>query len=294
MRHLVAFFVLGGLLFALTRGMEGCEERERPRLVVNVGTDAPAADVERAIDQAVLFHEALARGAALTDPVVRAQLAAHMGLTPDTAPGTREIELARALDLGVARADPSIRERLAFQAFQVLRAEARLDEPSDHTLAAYVEAHRARYLAPERLDLTHVYASRERHGAMLERHAEGLAARLAAGLSEGDAHRVSDPSILPLSYREIASAELDHRFGPGFGAAVSKAPLRTWSGPIASSYGLHFVWVERRVPQRMPELSTIRARVRADYLEDQRNSAAREALARLRQHYEIELVRGAP
>jgi hypothetical protein len=293
-RHLVVFFVLGGILFAITRGIDEREVRERPRLVVNVGRDVPAADVERAIDQAVLFHEALARGAALADPVVRAQLATHMGLTPDTDPGTRELELARALDLGVARADPSIRERLAFQAFQVLRAEARLDEPSDETLAAYVEAHRARYLAKERLDLTHVFASRERHGPMLERHAEGLAARLAAGLSEGDAHRVSDPSILPLSYREITSAELDNRFGPGFAAAVSKVPLRTWSTPIASSYGLHFVWVSRRVPQRMPELSTLRARVRADYLEDQRNRSARQALAQLRQHYEIELVRGAP
>src|SRR6202008_2866117 len=106
---------------------------------------ASPPEVERAIDEAVLVDQALAHGGALIDPVVREQLLRSMRIGPSSEQGSDAELLERALSLGLPRADPLVRQRLSFQAQQVLRAGARLEAPSDAVLAAYLEQHAQRY-----------------------------------------------------------------------------------------------------------------------------------------------------
>src|SRR4051812_32461059 len=67
LRHLALFFALGLGVFGLKYAFAA--RAPRPLLVVHVAPQATSEDVERAIDEAVLVDQSLARGGALLDPV---------------------------------------------------------------------------------------------------------------------------------------------------------------------------------------------------------------------------------
>jgi hypothetical protein len=175
MRHLALFFVLGAVLFFVKRGVEATMA-ERPQLVVSVPSSASAADVERAIEQALLTDLALSGPSLRSDPVVREQLVQAMGGARANQGEATLVE--RALSLGVHRVDPVVRERLAFQGEQMLRSRVAVAEPSDAQLLLYMREHDARYRQPARASFMHVFLSRARRGAALASDAAELLARL--------------------------------------------------------------------------------------------------------------------
>jgi hypothetical protein len=290
LRALLVFFAAGGALFAAKRLLSGPEPK--PVLVVSVPAEAQEDEVERAIDEAVLLDQALARGGALVDPVVREQL---LRMRVTTLNPEREEEgalLDRAMALGVHRADPLIRARLAFQAQQVLRATAEVPPPTDDELERYRKEHAARYREAARVSFTHVFVSRSRHGAALEDKAAQVQAELAREQPAPEqAFRFSDPSILPRSMARATEREIAARFGAEFGRQVFAAAADGWQGPIPSSYGLHFVRITGREAERLPSLEELRRRLTTDYVHDRKEAAARRRLKELRESYRIELRR---
>ena len=289
MRHLLAFFVLGGLLFAARRGLEH-RAAEPPSLVVSVPRTASDAEVARAVDRALLTDLALSGPALSADPVVRDQVLRSLGSVES---GASEGELVkRSLALGVQRVDPVVRERLAFQGEQMLRAAFPLPEPGDDELARYLAAHRERYLRPERVTFTQVFVSRSLHGARAQARAQALLRSCARGPScSAQPALHSDPTILPFTMALASAREIDARFGPGMAEHVSKAELGAWTGPVRSAYGLHLVLVQARAPAGLPALHEIRERVRSDAMHDASGAALQRALARLKQSYRVEVQR---
>ena len=86
------------------------------------------------------------------------------------------------------------------------------------------------------------------------------------------------PAKLPLSSERALAA----RLGPGFGRAAIQAPEGEWSGPTPSAYGLHLVWVHRRVEARDPDLEEVRSDLSATWRSERGQERLREVLARLR------------
>ena len=84
-------------------------------------------------------------------------------------------------------------------------------------------------------------------------------------------------------------ADLERTFGPGFAAAVGAAPLRTWVGPVRSTYGLHLVWVHAREPGRTPALAEVRGRVVQRWLRERSEQREREAMEEMRARYVVEV-----
>lgn len=290
MRHLVAFFVIGTALFFVKERLFA-RARTEPLLVVNVPRTASEADVERAIDEALLTDLALSELSVKSDPVVRDQLLKAMRGARDPHDTDTEL-LERAFALGVHRVDPVVRQRLAFQGEQLLRARTRLDEPSDSELTRYMEAHRERYREPARASFQQVFLSKSRRKERLEDDAREVLAKLSrAELSGAELRALSDPTILPLTLTKVSAREIDARFGPKVGEAVFASPVAAWSGPIRSPYGLHFVRIRELVPAFMPTLDTVWARVRADYLHDLSRARVSAELRKLRARYRIDVRR---
>lgn len=286
MRPILHFFLIGALLFAAKRQLTSDAVKE---LTVSVPQTATAGEIQRAIDEAILLEQAIARGALLSDPVIREQLRATMRLEP-AAREKGEQSIERAIALGVHRGDPVVRARLALQAEQLVVAAAPPDAPSDATLGAYIDAHAARYGSPATLSLEQVYVRPERHGLMLARDLDVLARALADGIVPPE--RLGDPTSLPRAVHGARDDLLNGRFGPGFAAAVADAPAGRWTGPIPSSYGVHFVRVIARTSARVPPLAEIRQRVLADYRHDRRAAILRDGLRALRAQYRIRVARG--
>lgn len=285
MRTLVHFFLIGALLLLAKRQLAPDASEE---LTVAVRQAASEGEVERAIDDAVLLEHAIARGAYLSDPVVREQLRTLMRVD-DGAHEDGDRLIARALALGLHRADPVVRARLKLQAEQLVVAAAQPPEPEDAALKAYAAAHAERYASPPTVSIEQVYVRPDRHGALLARDLRVLAHALAAGTVPD---RLGDPTSLPRRLQGAHAAALDARFGPRFFAALADAPLGRWTGPVSSSYGVHYVRVIARTPARIPALSEIRPRVLADYRHDRRAAVLRARLQALRAHYRIHVARG--
>jgi hypothetical protein len=185
-----------------------------------------------------------------------------------------------------------VRQRLAYQAEQVVLAQPAAAPVSDAELARYHRAHAARYTVPARYSFTQVFLSRSRRGQSLERDARALAARLQKACSGGErvaAH--GDPSLLPGSLDDVDAATIDARFGPGFAAALGGVEPSVWSGPIASSYGVHLVCVRANAAAALVPLATARERVLADYRHDRRAELLAKRVRELRAAYRVDVQR---
>jgi parvulin-like peptidyl-prolyl isomerase len=94
---------------------------------------------------------------------------------------------------------------------------------------------------------------------------------------------------LPRALEDATARQVADAFGGDFAAALSDAPVGAWHGPLASSFGLHLVRVDARVPARAPALDEVREQVVRE-LEAERRREIQESFERaLRERYEIVL-----
>lgn len=317
---MVQFIGLGGLLFASQHWWRAWAPQPAPAARTPIVVSA--ADVERwrrdwtgrsgaaptaaedaaliddAIDDEVLLREAVARGFDRDDRVVRARLVKlghYLGLGGDGDDSAVERE-ARALAFD--RSDVAVRRHLVEMMRLAASKPAPADLPHEADFQAYYEAQRERFTVPPRVRLTHVYLSRERRGEAIERDAAQLLDELRRdNVSPQDAAPLGDPFIRGAAIPPATPQQIERIFGPGFAAAVTNLPLRTWSGPVRSSYGLHLVWIEDTQSATTLPLAAVRNQVLHAVLRERGEQRLRTTLRALRAGYDVriepEVVRNA-
>ena len=250
--------------------------------------DERAALIESEIADRLLLEDAFALGWHRTDGVATSRLVQNQRfLTPED-PATDDDLLERARAQGMDRSDIVVRRRLLERMRLAIASAARETGPSRDELDAYRLAHADRFVRPERTRLSHVFLSRDRRGDDLQRDAEALGARIANGeIAPGQVADHSDPSLVRTALPLASEAAIARELGAEFAAAAARAPVGAWTGPIASAYGLHFVYVHERRPAALPELSEIESEVRAEWMRERERRAIRDHVAALRERAEI-------
>ncbi len=197
-----------------------------------------------------------------------------------------EVMLREALALGLDRGDIIVRRRLV-QKMEFLNQglEAR-PPPTDADLQALLERHPERYMLASRLSLEHVFVSRQLHPNDAPAVAAELDERLAAG---EDPATLGDPFLRGRTFRAETEGELAGVFGPELARTLQTVPLDAWSGPHASSFGLHLVRVLERSGGRRAIVAEVRRELTQDFEAEQRAEAARAALAALRARYAVRI-----
>jgi hypothetical protein len=304
---LLHFVLLGSALFAL----KGWLEPPAPRSTIRIDeselaaleaewvqrTGRPpddatlAALVDRRIDDELLLQEAYALGWHYSDAiVVRRLLMNQRFLDPDHEATDAEL-LARAFEQGMERSDIVVRRRLLERMRLLVGSRARTPPPSDTELAAWLAAHPKDFERPPRVQLSHVFLSRDRRGDALLRDARSMTARLRDADEPAErAAELGDPFLLPSHLPLWSEAQLASQLGAEFAAAAMQAPLGRWSDPIESSYGAHVVFVHRREPREDPPLEEVRSRVEAALLREREQAAVRDHVSRLREQTRIEIA----
>ncbi len=204
-------------------------------------------ELDRWLDDELLFREGLRRGYALDDLIVR-----------------REVQR---------------RTRAA------LLAEQSSTQPNDAALQAWMDQHAERYQAPPRYSYTQVYLSRSVHGTRLEADAQALGAKLSA-LPDGYA-KLGDPFLNGPVRKSVSASQVVSEFGLAFAQSLAQLPVGAWQGPVMSPLGAHWVRVDRIEPGRRLRLDEARMHVRADYADTQQQQALRVALDGLRGRYRV-------
>lgn len=277
-RPLLRFALLGALLFAADSWWraQGAAPVEAPPVVGAAGAGTGLADDE------LLFREALARGWHRSDAIVRRRLARNMRFAlEDNAAGDDSALVREAIALGMHRSDRVVRRRLVQKLRLQIHARARAQEPGEDELAAYLARHPARFTEPARRSLSQLYfRKREDAAAALPALSESPAP--SAPDAEASALPVGDALPLPRYLAGRSRSELERLFGPDFAEAAFRAPDAVWSGPIASSYGYHLVWIHQRRAAVLSKLSVVRPEVREALLYERGEAALRRELATLR------------
>jgi hypothetical protein len=236
--------------------------------------------VRDAIDEEVLWREALAAGVAERDPATRDRLAKLADFVGEDD------------GAGLQRGDVVVRRHLVETMRLALARPAASDVPTDAELETWVAAHAAELAEPATVRLAHVYVSAATHGAATDRDAARLLEdlrRSGAGPEAADAR--SEPFLRGVHVGPATADALDRIFGAGFAAALADAPIGTWVGPVRSTYGAHLVWIEERIPARVPPLAEVRSRAVLGVLRERGARRAAERLAQLRARYDVDVAR---
>ena len=257
----------------------------------DTGLEATRTDevalIDKAIDEELLFREAVARGLDRNDRSIHNWLVEQMRVLSDdenTEPG---LLYSRALALGLDRTDLVVR-RILVQKMRLLAARTGERPPNEAELAAFYDAHRDDYRPPDRVTFWHVFLATSTHGAATIADAEALLARVRRDGARPDAV-VREGNTFPVPPRVTAQspAQLERLFGAAFAASIAKAETATWSGPVPSPYGVHLVWVETREPGAPPPLAAVRERIVERWQDEQRTRHVRELLATLARRHPL-------
>jgi hypothetical protein len=283
--------VIGGLLFAIraswrTLGGTPASRVERPPIVLSAprvrqlqadfmqqwGTkptgDQLRALIQQAIDDELLYREARMLQLDFQDRSVRLRLIQKMrALSAD--PRRSEEDLYREA-VGLGLDDDVVIQRLLRQKMQLLLQQDPNGTPlREQDIRQYIEHHRDRFVQPATVAFSHVFLSARVRGDRLQEEAEAVLADLRArSLPPEATDELSDPFPLGHRFQAHARGGVARHFGDSFAAQVFELEPQTWSGPIASPFGRHLVWVREQVPERMPPLTAVWQQVAYAVLEE--------------------------
>ena len=245
--------------------------------------------VDAEVDEEILFREAMARGLLERDGGVQTRLIQKMLFLEGEA-GIEEAPdlLTRAVELGLHQEDIVVR-RILIQKMKLLGSQL---APQQQVLKADIErayqSQQDELRAPERIDLVHIFLSRDRRGAETQSDATAALARIrTAATVPGDAPNAGDPFPLGHHLKGRSRHDLQRTFGAHFGRDVFMAPSGEWTEPISSAYGLHLVHITHREPGAVPPLSAVTNRLRLQIEERRREGNLESLMSDLRSNYYI-------
>jgi PPIC-type PPIASE domain len=187
---------------------------------------------------------------------------------------------------GLDRDDFVIRRRVR-QKMEFLAEDMAAAEPSDEQLAAHLASNPERFRTEDRLTFRQVFLSATRRGSALEGDAKQIAVMLELTSAPVDTATIGDPFLLGEEFHEMSRSDVARTFGQGFAKQLSTVASGRWQGPIPSSFGAHFVFVDERAKGSLPPLATARDTVRREWQNARQIEAEHKLYRSLRDRYEI-------
>ena len=229
--------------------------------------------IDAHIEDELLLREARSLGWHLTDGIVLRRLLRNQRFLEADESISDQALLERAFEQDMDKTDLVVRRRLLERMRLLIASRVRARPPSESELEAFLAENADAFRRPERVDLSHVFLSRDRRGDQLLADAEALGRKLREeGIGPDRARELGDPFLLAHRIPLSSEASIGRQYGPAFAAEAIRAPEDQWSGPIPSSYGAHMVWVHEKTPAVVPPLDEIRQRVESEVLRERERS----------------------
>jgi len=289
-----ALFYLKGLVFPPPRPVVGPISATRiegleQQWFASTGRMPTAAQrarlLQAELDRDMLFQRALELKLHLYDTVVYQRLLRNMQFLGLGDGLSEQEQYEQALDMRLHLGDEVIKRRMIQVMEQLLLASQPPATPSETEIAAEFAARREELRRPPRYSIEHIYFNRER-----EAEADAVIADIQAqGLDAAAARQFSSPFLPGYQFRRQSPEQLARHFGASFVQNLEAAGPRAgnWTGPVRSTYGLHYVWVSEIEPARDATLQEVRGQLLRDLESRARAEALRQGIAALRANYEV-------
>ena len=194
-----------------------------------------------------------------------------------------EIYYREAVDMGLDRNDPTIRQRMRLKLEFLLEDLSTVAEPGDDVLTAYLQEHPDKFQVEARASFRQVYLNPTKRQDM-EADAKHMLTRLKRGAAP---ESVGDSTLMQGEYRMATRSDIAGQFGEPFARQLVTLAPGAWTGPLYSGLGGHLVKVTEREEGRLPELAEIRDQVEREYLAQRRQELKDTTYQKLRAGYEV-------
>jgi len=202
-----------------------------------------------------------------------------------------EILYREGVRLGLERDDIVVKRRVRQKIEMITEEDASTRAPSDADLSAYLTANPARFVQPAVLTFEQIFIGEATSGPGV---VHAMALTLEALRKGADAAELGKPTLLPHQMTQTPADVVARDFGGSFAAALEKAPVGQWVGPIESSFGAHYVRVSDRTPAVAPQLATVRDHVVREWENDRRQRARNDAYTKMRGEYIVSIESEPP
>ena len=259
------FLLIGIALFAAYQWMAPVDSDGR-RIVITQGV----------VDDLVTQHVA-ARGREPSSTELRNLIESYV---------RDEILYREGVQLGLDRDDIVVKRRVRQKIELIAEEDASTRAPTDADLSAYLTANPARFVQPAALTFDQVFLGPSTAGPAVVHAVAVTGEALRRG---ADPQELGKPTLLPSRMTHTPADLVARDFGDAFAAALVKAPVGEWVGPIDSSFGTHYVRVSARTPAVNPPLGAVRDHVVREWENERRLRARTDAYAKMRSGYEVRI-----
>lgn len=207
--------------------------------------------------------------------------------TPDELAGLidswiREEMLYReGMALGLDRNDPILRRRVA-QKMEFI-TEGLIDSPpTEEELTSYFTSNLDDYRVDPRFSFRQFYFDPIAYGESLDAVIERSLEELADG-KEPD----STTSLLPPQMINASQRDVQRTFGDAFAEGLNEVSVDQWTGPLASGYGLHLVFIDQKQEGRPSDFDEVRDSVEREVRAKQSRERKDANFETIRQRYTV-------
>ena len=264
---LVHFLLIGAALFVFFSWSGGSGGRDSSRIVIGPG------QVE---------HLAVGFARTWRRPPTTQEL---KGLVDDFV--REEIATREARGMGLDAGDTVIRRRLRQKLEFLVEDAAEAVPPTEAELQEWLDAHPETYEREPQVAFRHVFLSPDRRGDQVEGDAKALLAQLSRAGADADIETLGDSIMLPSDFELGPLTIASRMFGNEFAVSLVELEPGQWTGPVASGYGLHLVYVRERMAGREPALDDVRDAVSRDLLTSRRKEQLESMYERLLEEYTV-------
>lgn len=294
----IVFYLLQGMVFPEAKTVIGPLSESRivalqQQWLSSTGQTPTQQQLEKLIvselDNDMLLQRALELEFHLSDPAIRQHLIRNMHFL-QIAQGESEDQLFKqALELRLHLDDTVVKRRLV----QIMRQRLLAANPPPLPGTAEIQAefnNRIQELRkPSLYSFEHLFFRTPQQNELAK-----LVAKInQQNLSFQEVKHLGAPFIQGHKFTRQSSVKLAQNFGQQFVDGLEQATTKSevsagnWLGPVPSVYGFHYIWLTAFEPARNARLEEVEQELRADlhYLAQQ--AALKDAIARLRQGYDV-------
>jgi hypothetical protein len=263
----IHFILIGGLLFALYQLFGNKSEQYNNTIEIS------ELDIKRATDAWQERWSRLPSDSELKN-VIEQQV-------------REEVFYREALALDLGKNDPVIKRRLSEKMIFIANDLLVPEQATDQQLTDFMQQHPHKFSKPLLISFKQFYFNPDLHSSDLSNELERVKFTLNSNTQDTSSTVLSDDFNGESEYTSMPLYQVARHFGQKFTAEIETLPVGTWSGPIASGYGMHIIKVTDRAESTLMPLQSIKDKVLLEWQAEQKKQANDSLYAKLRENYKI-------
>ena len=204
-----------------------------------------------------------------------------------------EIAYREAVATGLDQDDTIIRRRLRQKLEFLVEDAASAEPPTDAELQVWLDEHPDAFRSEARVAFRQVFVNRDRRGDATDADARRLLTRLQAAGPDADTAQLGDSLMLQREHELSRESDISRLFGEMFADQLMELEPGSWTGPVASGYGLHLVLVRAREESRLPGLPEVRPIVERELMSARRKQRLEDLYVGLLEKYTVDVQSSA-